>query len=383
MSRRGQNQAESAAKAASEAARVLQQRGQEARSSQQQESARSVEPSPEPADHGEPATIRVKPRDEPRRLAMEEIVARDLRTKGITEQASTPEKVPDNPPPPTAEQMLEGGKFSAPEPEAPKPEAVPTAEPVPTPIKTVRVKVDGEEFDAPAADVEEAGGVRPYQIQKASENRLKKAGEALAEAQRYRAEIGELANRAKQPPAAPVVTDDQFIASKVDAIRFGTPEESAIALREVMQRSNKPIDQNAVVEQATNKIRHDQAVAEFDKEFGDVTSNPLLLKLVVTLRNEQIPQIKGPVDWSTFYRTIGNQVRSVAGRPSQPATTVAAVAATSGTTSQSPSEREARKASIVNLPTAAARAELPKDSKPETREDILQQMKKSRGIPTG
>jgi hypothetical protein len=382
MSRRGQDQAESAAKAASEAARVLQQRGQEARAAQQ-DSARSVEPSPEPENHGEPATIRVKPRNEPRRLAMEEIEARDLQTKGIVEPAPAPAKVPDNPPPPTPEQMLEGGKFSAPEPEKPKPEAEPAAEPTPAPIKTVRVKVDGEEFDAPADEVEQAGGVRPYQIQKASENRLKKAGEALAEAQRYRAEIGELARQAKQPPAAPVVTDDQFIASKADAMRFGTPEEFASAMREVLQRSNKQIDQNALVTQAANMIRHDQAVAEFDKEFGDVTSNPLLLKLVVTLRNEQIPQIKGPVDWTTFYRTIGNQVRSVAGRPSQPATTVAVAAATSGTTSQSPSDREARKASIVNLPTAAARAELPKDSKPETREDILQQMRKSRGIPTG
>jgi hypothetical protein len=372
MSRRSRDGAEAAAAAASEAARVLQQRGQEAKS----------EPRSEPSEKGpDRPVINIAPRDEPRRKALEEIEARDLREKGLLEPA--PEvKVPENQPPPTPDDMLKGEKHSQPEPEAPPVEPEPVAV-APEAPKTVRVKVDGEEFDAPQADVDEAGGIKPYQIQRASENRLKKANEALAEARRVQSEMADW-RKQQQPAKPPEPSDEEFIKSKVDVIRFGTPEESAAALREILTRSNKSVDPQAIVDQATNKIMHDQAVREFDKEFSDISANPLQLKLAVALRNERIAQAQGPVEWSNFYRTIGNEVRSAFGRPSQSATqTPVAVAATSGTPSQAPSEKEARKASIVNLPTAAARAELPKDSKPETREDILNQARKARGLPTG
>jgi hypothetical protein len=242
--------------------------------------------------------------------------------------------------------------------------------------------VDGEEFDAPAAEVEEAGGVRAYQIQRASENRLKRASEALAEAKRVQASIAQWAVQHQQPQK-PQETDEQFIASKIDIIRFGTPEEAAKAQLEIAQRLNKPVDQNAIIDRAADKIRHDQAVAEFDREFVDISSNPLLLKLAVAMRSERIAQVNGPIDWNSFYRTIGNEIRGVAGKPSQ----APAAPATSGNPSQSPSEKEARKASIVNLPTAAARASLPEAEKQlspeEARKEAILQMKKARGQQTG
>jgi hypothetical protein len=350
MGRRSQHQATDAAKAASEAAKVLQQRGQEARQE-------VVEKVPEAPKDKEPPEDWVPPkRDSVHRQMMDEIVA----SRKTTEPEAKVEPVE---PEPVVEAKVEAtAEVVEPSVEAPK---------------TVKVKVDGEELDAPQADVDDAGGVKSYQIQKAAENRLRKANDTLAEVRRVQAEI-EQARVAAQKPKEPEVTDDQFIASKIDAVRFGTPEESAAALREIMNRSNKPLDQNAIVEQATNRFRHDQAVAQFDTEFQDIVTNPLLLKLVVSLRNERIPQQKGHVEWTQFYRAIGNEVRSVVGKPtSSPATP----STTSGTPSQQ-SDKEARKAAnVVNIPTAAARAAPPKEEKPETRQDVINKMRASRGLP--
>jgi len=246
--------------------------------------------------------------------------------------------------------------------------------------KTVRVKVDGEEFDAPAADVEEAGGVKSYQIQRASENRLAKANAALEESRKSQAQIAELLQKQAKANEKPEPTDDQYIQERIDKIRFGTPEESAVALREIIARGQQKIDPQAITSQITSQIAHDSAVKQFDNEFADLAKNPILLSAVIAQRNSKLAQNKGqPIDWSTFYRTIGNEVRSAFGRQSQPATETTK---TTSTTSSS-SDKEARKASIVNLPTAAARAELPKEEKEltpeEERKAWIADAKKARG----
>lgn len=318
---------------------------------------------------------------------MEEVVARDLDRRGIKDEPEVPEKKAE------PEAKDPAPKAAEPTPEAPVPAAEPVAAaepaaeaPVAAPApKTVRVKVDGEEFDAPQEEVDAYGGVRPYQIAMAQERRLRKTNDGLAEIKRMLAEGG---SRSAQP-SAPQQTDQQFIESKMDIVRFGTPAESAAAWLEIQQRTQpKALDAHTIIEQATSKIRHDDAVGKFDREFSDVVTNPILLEAVISIRNKRLAQLpKGqPVDWDNFYRTIGNQVRSaVPARQSQPA--AAPQAATSGTPSQATSEREVRKASIVNLPTASARAELPKEDKQlspdEARKEAILAMKKSRGIPTG
>jgi hypothetical protein len=300
--------------------------------------------------------VRRPPRNDIRKRAMEEIEARDIQSKtslgmelGLDESEKPPvkeqPKIPQDPPPPTAEDMLRGGKFSTP---------------------TVRVKVDGEEFDVPQEEVEAAGGLKTYQIQRAADNRLRKANEALAEVRKFQESKAETS---KQSP-------DDFLQSKMEILRWGTPEESAAAMREILSKNNKPVDQNMIVEMAADRIRHDDAVKSFDKEFSDIGTSPLHLKLVVAMRNERLLQ-GHPGDWGNFYRSLGNEVRAVMPKQSQPSTTEK----TADSTSQA-SDKEARKASIVNLPQAAARAALPEDPKPETRADILNQMRKTRGLPT-
>jgi hypothetical protein len=342
-----------------------------------------------PEANTRPEGFRPEPRNEPRRLMMEEIASRHERTSGYapapeagTEPAPEPQAAEPVPPTPD-EQLAADAAAAAKARPAPEPAAEPKAEPAPQPepVKMVKVKVDGEEFEVSQADIDDAGGVGPYRIARASENRLKRTNESLAETRKLQAQIAEMVKA--QMPKEPVITDDQFIASKVDAIRFGTPEESAAALREVLARTSPKVDPQAITRQAVNEMMRLNAVDNFKKEFQDVVSDPMLLRLAVALENERNPQTGPQTDWAEHYRKIGNEVRSVKGRPSQPAA-VTAVPAAPATDSPSPADREARKAaSIVNLPTAAARAALPAEAKPETREQILDQMRKSRGIPTG
>ena len=372
MTRRTDKAAEEAAREASEAGRILQAKQQEARA------AKQAEPSPEP--QAEPAPER-KPEPDPNlRQPDERKVKRgNLEREAMLEEIRAKRGEPKEDPAPAAEPSPEPQAKAEPKApaEPPAPAAEPAAQEAP---KTVRVKVDGQEFDAPAEEVEAAGGVKSYQIQRASENRLRQASEQLAEAKRLVASIPS----APAKPAEPQVSDAQFIASKMDIIRFGTQEEAAAALVEIQQRSQQPkVDPDAIAQQTEARINHNIAVREFDREFADLVSNPVILQAIVgvraqRLREHQQTNPNAPIDWGSFYRTIGNQVRSAFGRPSQPAT---APAATTGTTSQ-PSDKDARKASIVNLPTAGARAELPKEEKPETREESLNRMRKARGQQT-
>jgi hypothetical protein len=288
---------------------------------------------------------------------MEQIEARDLQTKsetglkgqlGLDDEAPKVEKTetPQDPPPPTPESMLQGGKFSP---------------------ATSRQTVDGQDYDVSPDEIAAAGGERTWRIQKAAENRLEQAKEALAEIQR-------LKSTAETPKQAP----DDFVKQKLEVMKWGTPEESAKAFQELMDaRQAKPIDQNEMVNQVADRIRHDDAVRQFDKEFSDIAVSQDYLDLVMTKRNRRLA--KGhPGDWNNFYRSIGNEVRAIMPKQSQQAGSQK-----SPDTPSQLTEKEERKSSIVNLPQASARAAVAEEPKPETRADVLNAMRKKRGLPIG
>lgn len=358
-----------AAEQASEAARILQAKGQEAKQAKVEPEAPA-----EPASEYQNDAVSKLPRGNVHQVKVREQI-REARGEPKNE---IPEKSPEKAPEKPAEASVEPAA-TEPTPEQPAPVETPVEAP-----KTVKVKVDGEEMEVPEAEVEEAGGVKSYQIQKAAEKRLKEANATLASAKETEAQV-----KAMQQLVANLVqqnkpveqTDAQFIASKVDVIRFGTPEESAAALAEVMGRNQPKIDPNMIVEQATERMKHDTAVAAFDREFQDISTNPMLVKLAASLRNEKINQARQRneriPDWGAFYRGIGNEIRGALPRQNQSP----APANVNGTTSQV-TDKEARKASISEPPKAAAvRAQAPAEPKEETREDSIRRMRKARGLP--
>lgn len=295
------------------------------------------------------------PRNDARDRAMKEITDRDIQTKtglgmelGLSEdekpKEEVPRETPQDPPPPTAESMLQGGKFSAP---------------------TSKQIVDGQEYQVPQSEIDEAGGEKAWRVGRAAENRLQKANEALAEVRKLQGEKKE-----------EKTTPNDWLKAKMETLRWGTPEESAVAFEEILSKREKPIDQEMVVNMAVDKMRHDDAVKAFDKEFADIGTSREHLELVMFKRARRLEQ-GHPGDWGNFYRSIGNEVRAVMPKQSQPSAT----AKTPDTPSQA-SVKEERKSSIVNLPSAtSARAELPEEPKTETREEIFAKMRKKRGLP--
>jgi hypothetical protein len=192
--------------------------------------------------------------------------------------------------------------------------------------KTVRVKVDGEEFDAPADEVEAAGGVRSYQIQKASENRLAKANTLLEE---QRKQMAQIVAQSQQPAPTKQPSKADFIKERINKIRFGTDEEASAAMDEVLAASQPRFDQQVMTHQISANLKHDMADAQFKTEFADVLTNPMAKKLAGFLHREALAayaqngvvnwQSLSTLDWGLFKRNIGNQLglRS-AGNPSQP-----------------------------------------------------------------
>jgi hypothetical protein len=377
MSRRNKEAAEQAAQQASEAGRILQaQRGREE----------------EPTEPTEPSGPRPEPRNEPRRLGMQEITDRHERTMNGVE---TP--VVADPAPPSPDEML-AAQHAAQQPVevTEQPEAIPEVPPQvpPQTAETVRVKVDGEVFDVPKAEVDEAGGLIAYQKIRAAEGRVSKLQQSISETKQQQAQMLQWFQSAAQQQT-PKPTYDQLINQKIDVIRYGTPEESAAAMREVLETavSANRVDPNAIEQRTLLKFSMMTAADTFRKEFADVLTNPMMATLAAVEEQKRLSTLQSlPTDWNQFYRSIGNELRALVSpkqqyqpQETQPATQTADHTSQQqpSNTSPAPSVKEARKASIVALPTAASRAELPKETKPETRDDVLNGMKKSRGIPIG
>jgi hypothetical protein len=371
MSRRTDRAAERAAAEASEAARTLASRGAEVRRAQATEPA--PEASPEPK-----AEVRVTEAGRVEKLlkgrahvqAMDEILEKREKAEPVAEEPKAE---------PKAEPVAEAVP-AAPEPAA-EPVAAPETPPAPVMVKQ---KVDGEEYEVSQTEIDEAGGPTAWRIAKANENRLNKANATLAEIRRAQAELAEWSKKS-QAPAQPSINEEIAELEKKRAELAGTFDfEAAAKVQDQIYEKKlqqQRVDPNQIIQQAAMFISNQQAVTQFRRDFADIMSDPMLSQWALTLERQRMAEIKGSVDWNSFYSKLGNDIRSRLGRQSQPA--AAPTVATPGTPSQ-PSEKEARKASITTLPTAAARAELPKEAKEltpdEERKAWIAEQKKARGL---
>src|SRR3990167_7228170 len=260
--------------------------------------AESVQQNVEPdAPINEPRDDSPSPpsRNEPRRLAMEEVEARYMKTMGMEPEVprGVQEEKEEKPAVETTkEEPAEGLEAEG----KPADVAIPAfldkkpEEPA-TPLETVRVKVDGEVFDVPKADVEAAGGVTIYQKERAAQNRLDKANkandranEALEQTRQTQAAIAKWIQ--EQAPKQPTVSDDQFIQNQIQLINFGTPEEQAKASKALREKLIVPRNDAAIVNQAVIVMQQQAAENQFVTEFSDIVHNPMLLKLIIQEKND-------------------------------------------------------------------------------------------------
>lgn len=265
--------------------------------------------------------------------------------------------------------------------EAPEPEATPEVAPQVAPEvvaevpETVTVKIDGQEMQVAKSEVDAVGSVSAYQMLKAAEKRLEQAN-------REKHELTQILQQARQmiQPQTPVKPPEEVLREKVQQIQFGTPEEAAQALQDIL--TTQRVNPNDIITQAVSQMERKSAMNQFVSRNQDIMGNPLLAKLAVIAEHDKLSK-SPPSDWNKFYSDLEVEIRNGIGRPATTPQPAVSTQQTDQPTSGPVADKLARKANIVNLPVAAGRIAAPEDPKPLTREDRLNLLRKSRGQPVG
>jgi len=262
----------------------------------------------------------------------------------------------------------ESSETPAAEPEAkPQAEAAPETEPKPETEQpeTVTVKVDGQEFQVPKEEVDAAGGIRAYQMEKAAAKRLQEASQYRAEAirlyQQYQAP-------AQQPgPTAAPATDDAALAR---AIQAGSEEEAVNAIRTLRQRDFDPNQIDRLIDyRVQERIGFQTGFERFRTEYAHIVSDPDLLDWAQSLDNRYKQQANPETGqpWSSYwerYDYIGKQISRKFPTAANPM-----------------EEKRQKKASVTPLPQVQARKgpDVVDEDAPEDTQAEIARMRKERG----
>jgi hypothetical protein len=387
VARRGSGAAEAAAAAANEAAKSFQsseaasEAGRVLRAQRDKSDEAPVEPkveAPKPESRSGP---------NPQSRKEDELV--ELHRERVREQEAELAKKAEEP----KAEVVETPETVAAAPDTlPVTELPPSVSPVAA-APTVKVKVFGEEFDVPQTEVDEAGGLAVYQKQRAADVQFKKANEVMEQARREREQLMQFYAQHFQTQPRPQQNAQQIALRKAELLDqmlySGTTQERLAAYEEMNKLNAQPtVDADQIRQRTLLEFDIKVAANQFKTEFADVLANPDLMQLARFKEQQMMNGLRDvPSDWNVHYRKIGNELRALVSRPTQPAaggavtTTEQTSQQQAAPTSAPTSAKEARKSSnVVSLPQAAARAPAPAEQKPKTREDILNEERRARGI---
>ena len=238
-----------------------------------------------------------------------------------------------------------------------------------------KVIVEGQEMLVKGKTIIDAG-MRTLQKEAAADHKLRLASQLLEEAERRSAATPQGASP-EQPSKPQARTEEQL----AHALQFGTPEESAAAVRELR---GSGLDENKINELADARARL-VAADEFEfrrgqavlhRDFRDLMERPAMKRLFES-EDARLLQAGDRRPYVERYRAIGEQLRkdfSLAA-PSVPTTTGAP---STGTVAA----RQAAKAKAPTVPrTAAARLGDggSTETKPVLASDVIAGMAAARG----
>ena len=293
--------------------------------------------------------------DHSQRMAMLD----EIRKAREAEEASD---TPTHEEPPPDAQVADVSRETPATPDAPAIAAAPVM---------VKAKVDGQEFNVPQTEIDEHGGLKAYQINKAAENRLHKASEFQKQQAELTARM-QAQYEALRTPVVPQKPVAELIKEKIAQVQFGTPDEAAAAIDEIIAAKVGPTPDPAKMQQDTvDMVFRNMAAQAFVGRSQDLIQDQITAQLAVLTENDMLRQGK-PSDWRVFYANLESNLRNRLGKP--PIATPA-VQPTNPSPNGSVAAKEARKASIVDLPVASARAATPEEPKPKTREELIAQMR--------
>lgn len=243
---------------------------------------------------------------------------------------------------------------------------------------TVEIVVNGEKRQVPLSQVRDAG-IRALQKESAADKRLEEATRLLKEAKEAgRTPEGQAPGSGR--PAGPVpepgpTPGDDSIRRWVEAIQYGTQDQAALAVREMLSRSGSQNAPDAaaimrLVDQRYEAKRiQDQLMAPPEQGgYNDLMTDPDLNVIYVNRINQELA--KGtPNDW-TLYRTIGEDVRKK--------WAPAAKTETPGAPADFQAKKE-RKKSVDAVPGVTARQPTNPIPPPETPQDVIREIFRARG----
>ncbi len=155
-----------------------------------------------------------------------------------------------------------------------------------------------------------------------------------------------------------VVTDDAALAR---AIQTGTEQEAVAAIKKMRARPSASADD--VLRIVNTQLAISEANRKFESEYAEIVKDPYLLGMVQMELQKRI-QRQDPRSYQENLFEIGENLKQ------WKASFVPA--------SAQAQEKQARKATVTVIPTAAARAAGKTEDKPESAADVIAEMAKQR-----
>lgn len=224
--------------------------------------------------------------------------------------------------------------------------------------ETRKLKVDGQEREATLEEII-AAGTRALQKESAAEARLAEATRLLKEAQ----QVKPIQRPSQEDVAASRASEDAELSQIVRAIQAGTEEEAAQALRYLMERQRTTPEQIASTTEAQVQaiLVQRETQSRFATSFPEVVRDQRLYNLAAQEVQRRLDSGE-PNSWET-YEAAGKEIESwfKIQRPDN-----------------SMQAKADKKREVVNLPSAGSKVPIKPDEKPETTQDILNELRKSR-----
>jgi hypothetical protein len=279
------------------------------------------------------------------------------------------EKKEETPEVPAEEVKAEGEETPSAETETPETE---------TPKAKVKIKVDGQELEVDEEAVREAG-IKALQKQSAADKRLEESArlkkEAEAEARRILDDAkrqAETQNRdAGTLPAKDGIsgveklTDDHFIEA-VKKIQYGSEAEASVALKNLISeaaKSGKPAE--LTLNEVGEYLEFREATKWAHDEYKDILGDPKL-KTLFSSEEKRLRAAGDNRPYREVYKDIGDGLKTWLQEKAPAAP------------QPKDQTRHERKASVVVIPTAAARQPAPTQPKELSPSEVIDRMRQAR-----
>jgi len=302
------------------------------------------------------------PEDDPRMQIMEDIIEQNKNADEQYEKDTQSDIIEPELPPDEQEPDLEDVETES---EKPAEEEKP-----PEPEETVHLIIDGQEKDVPLSEVTDAGK-RALQKQLAADKRLEEATQLLREA-KERA----LPPKEDVPPKPPEPeTERMDAAALAKAIQYGTEDEAAQALAQFQETTTvTPERVSELVEKRVQQLEQEQAQKTFwenvkrkpeDGGFADLMEDEVIAFPAFFAASDRLLNAGEPNTWET-YQKAGEEVRELLktryGGPDLE------------------SKKASKRAAADDVPRGTNQRQAPPpEEKPQTKQQILDEMRKSRG----